>query len=135
MYEGSKALRSPKAEVGWPPLAAHVKDQYAAVTARARHVTKLLDDTKKSYHEVLAEIREVQETSHRVLTGNSHPWFRWAETDLGLYMIDRHVVGATVPMAYRLGLAPGNQELISGKTFTLSRRSGAGQSPPSLSRR
>lgn len=115
VYEGSKALRSPKAEVGWPPLAAHVKDQYAAVTARARHVTKLLDDTKKSYHEVLAEIREAQETSHRVLTGNSHPWFRWAETDLGLYMIDRHVVGATVPMAYRLGLAPGNQELISGE--------------------
>lgn len=115
VYEGTKALRSPKPEVGWPPLAAVLQERYGAVTARARHVTKLLDDTKKSYEEVLAEIRDAYEISHRALTGHSRPWFRWAETDLGLYMIGHDIVGASIPMAYRLALDPINSGLMFGE--------------------
>jgi len=115
VYEGSLALQSAKPEVGWPPLAGRLQRQFAAVTSRARHVTKLLDDKKKSKDQVMAEMINAKETAHRALTGNAHPWFRWAETDLGLYQIGSSVVGASIPMAYRLGLDPGDLDRMAGE--------------------
>ncbi|MFP3470708.1 hypothetical protein R0J90_11760, partial [Micrococcus sp. SIMBA_144] len=78
-------------------------------------MTKLLDDTKRSYDQVLAEMQEAKAVSHRALTGKARPWVRWAETDLGLYMIERSVVGASIPMAYRLALDPGELERMAGE--------------------
>lgn len=115
VYEGSQALRSAKPEVGWPPLASMLQHEYGAVTSRARHMTKLLDDTKRSYDQVLAEMQDAKAVSIATLTGKAHPWFQWAETDLGLYMIERSVVGASIPMAYRLALHPGDPERMAGE--------------------
>src|SRR5665811_325463 len=58
-YEGALALRSTNPHVGWPPLAELLNDQFADITARARHVSKLLDDTSRAYEEVLADLESV----------------------------------------------------------------------------
>lgn len=117
VFEGSQALQSAKPEVGWPPLANILQHEYGQVTSRVRHMAKLLDDTKRSHDQVLAEMEDAKAASHVTLTGNAHPWFRWAETDLGLYQIGSSVVGASIPMAYRLALDPGDLGRMAGENL------------------
>jgi hypothetical protein len=113
-YEGTIAIRSGNPRVGIPVLAALLQDKYAAITTRAQHLTKLLDNTKKSYTEVLTDLASEMKVHHGALTGNAFRVMRWLETDLGLYFLDRATIGATIPLAYRLGLNPVHTSSISG---------------------
>lgn len=105
-YEGAIAIRSASPHVGVPALAALLNDRFAQVTANARHLTKMLDNKKKTYADVLSELAAELEVHHDALTGNAVRLARWLETDLGLYYVRDALVGATVPIAYRLGLHP-----------------------------
>ena len=113
-YEGAVAVRSTNPDVGVPALAALLEDKYAAITARARHATKLLDNTKKSYADVLLDLAKEMKTHHEALTGNSVWWARRWETDLGIYSLNGTMIGATAPISYRLGFNPTETESISG---------------------
>jgi hypothetical protein len=104
-YEGAVALRSQNQHVGVPELADLLRDQFGPITARVRHVTKLLDDTKKTYEAVVEEFETFTLEHRRHLMGKAVRSARWLETDLGLYVADGQLVGATVPAAYRLGLS------------------------------
>jgi hypothetical protein len=114
-HEGAIALRSPNSHLGVPELADLLRGQYGAITARARHTTKLLDDTKKSYEEVLFDLGDILGEHNARLTGNAFRWARWLETDLGLYLCQGRLAGATVPAAYRLGLDVTDSGTISGE--------------------
>jgi len=114
-YEGAKAIRSRNPNVGWSGLAELLSEQYAPITERARHVSKLLDDTKKSDEVVLAELRAVQEHNTKSLTGKAPRFLRWLESDLGLFSMGGSTVGASMPIAYRLGLDPKDPHTMSGE--------------------
>jgi hypothetical protein len=113
-YEGAVAIRSANAHVGIPGLAALLNDKFAQVTARARHLTKMLDNNKKSYTDILSDFAAELEVHHDALTGKAVRLARWLETDLGLFFVDGAVVGATVPIGYRLGLNPVQQAAMWG---------------------
>jgi hypothetical protein len=108
-HEGATAIRSTSRYVGIPEFAAQLSDQYAAITARSRHATKILDDTKKTLPDVLAEFRDELATHRNAFTGKAKWWVRWAEKDLGLYFLGDSLIGATVPASYRLGIDPSEQ--------------------------
>lgn len=103
-YEGTVALRSANPHVGIPLLAALLNGKFDRVTESARHLTKLLDNTKKPYGDVLSEFAAELKVHHDWLTGNAVRLARWLETDIGLLYVDDALVGATVPIAYRMGL-------------------------------
>jgi hypothetical protein len=111
-YEGSLTLRSDRPFVGVPQLAAHLTDQFEAITTRARHMSKLLDDKKKSQQEVLDEIGVALQVNRRTFLEKVHPLVRWWATDLGMYRVDGRIVGTTVPMSYRLGLDVSSQQTM-----------------------
>lgn len=113
-YEGAIAIRSLNPHVGWKPLADLLTDQYAAITKRARHVTKLLDDTKKGYEGVLEDLAKSLNSNQETFMGKAPRWLRWLEADLGLHFINDSLVGASIPMAYRLDLEPSDKRSISG---------------------
>lgn len=108
-YEGATALRSRNPHVGIPEFAAGLSDQYAAVSARYRHATKLLDDKSKTLAEVLAELCTEIGLHRQAFTGKTRRSLRWAETDLGLYLHGDDLLGATVPASFRLGIDAGCQ--------------------------
>lgn len=103
-YEGGLTLRSQDPDVGVPMLANLLSDNFGPITARVRHATKLLDDTKKSFDAVVDEFDSIALEHRSHLMGNAVRMARWLETDLGLYVSGRRLVGATVPAAYRLGI-------------------------------
>jgi hypothetical protein len=113
-YEGASAIRSPNVHVGVPVLADLLRDAFAELTQRARHLTKMLDNTQKTYPEILSEFAAEMKIHHDALTGNAVRLARWLETDLGLYYVDGALVGATVPTAYRLGLHPADPATMWG---------------------
>lgn len=117
-YEGSIAIRSANPHVGLRPLAELLTNEFAAITARGRHVSKVFDDTKKGYEGVLADLDRELRHNKEVLKGRTSRWFRWMARDLGLYSIDEDLVGASIPMAYRLGLDPVNAMSLSGASLT-----------------
>lgn len=116
-YEGALALRSENPHVGWPPFAELLDHQFASITGRARHVSKLLDDTSRGYDEVLADLGAVYRHNNAVLVQAVKGWRRWLATDLGLYSVEDHVVGASVPIAYRLALDPAQNERMAGESI------------------
>lgn len=111
-YEGSRTLRSPRPFVGFPQFASLLTGQFEAITARARHMSKLLDDKKKSQQEVLDEIGASLEANRRVFLDKVHPLVRGQVDDLGIYRLDERIVGTTVPMSYRLGLDVSSQQTM-----------------------
>ena len=113
-YEGAAALRSGNPHVGIPILAALLNDTFAQITARARHLTKMLDNKKKSYADILSDLAAELEEHHDALAGKAVRAARWLETDLGLYFVDGALVGATVPIAYRLGMNPAQPAVMWG---------------------
>ena len=112
-YEGAITVQSSNPMVGIPELARLLQPEYETITARARHLTKLLDNTKRSYTGVLTDLSSEMKLHHEALTGNAIRGARWLEKDLGLYYLDRAMIGATTPIAYRLGLNPTQTESIS----------------------
>jgi len=63
-YEGAAAIRSGNPRVGIPALAALLDDTFAHLTASARHLTKMLDNDKKSYEDTLSEFAAELEDHH-----------------------------------------------------------------------
>ena len=113
-YEGAIAIRSPNPHVGVPDLGALLNDTFAQVTERARHLTKMLDNNGLSYAEVLSSFAVEWEQHHNAFTGKAVRFARWLETDLGLYFTDGFLVGATVPIGYRLGTDPAQPNSMFG---------------------
>lgn len=103
-YEGSLTIRSLDPNVGLPELASLLHDRFGPITTRIRHATKLLDDTKKTFDVVVDEFDGIVLEHRTRFMGNAVRFARWLETDLGLYIAEGHAVGATIPIAYRLGL-------------------------------
>ena len=112
-YEGAIAVQSRNPKVGIPKLATLLEPEYEAITSRSRHLTKLLDNTKSSYTEVLADLDREVRAHHEALTGNAISAARWLETDLGLFYLKGATIGATIPIAYRMGINPKQAESIS----------------------
>lgn len=102
-YEGAVAIRSRHPNVGIPEFAALLKDQFATITKRTRHTSKILDHSGVTYNAVIDGLEIIQRIHNDRFTGNAHRWLRWLETDLGLYQYEGELIGATVPAAYRLG--------------------------------
>lgn len=48
------------------------------------------------------------------MTGNAKRWVRWLEADLGLFVAGGRPIGATVPIAYRLGIPLTGEGTIAG---------------------
>jgi len=105
-YEGAIAVRSSNPQVGVPSLASLLEPEYDTITARARHLTKLLDNTQKSYADVLADLASEIQTHHQAFTGNARHGAKWLETDLGLFVLEGWLIGGTIPIAYRFGFRP-----------------------------
>lgn len=105
-YEGASAIRAPDPRVGIPQLAALLRNSFAPLTERGRHLTKMLDNTGETYADVLSEFAAELKVHHDALTGNAVPLARWLETDLGLIYVGGALVGATVPIALPPGTAP-----------------------------
>lgn len=103
VYEGSIALRSQNPHVGVPGLTALLPAAGSEVTTRARHAAKLLDDTKKSQNMLLAEMKAYFGAHHDHFTGNAVWFARALETDLGLCRVNGRLIGATIPLQFRLG--------------------------------
>lgn len=114
-YEGARVLRSPDPLLGVPALAELLRSRFSAITAQGRHAAKLLDDTKKSYDQVLGELEAVLGEHSLQLTGRTPRWLRWAATDLGLYEIDGRVAGASVSAGYRLGVEVADGGRLAGQ--------------------
>jgi hypothetical protein len=114
-YEGAITVRSNNPKIGVPAFAVLLQDKYAAITARARHLTKLLDNTKRSNTDVLSDLASEMKVHHEMLVGKTIGAARWLATDLGLYDLDRAMVGATIPITYRLGIHPTPSASISAE--------------------
>jgi hypothetical protein len=113
-YEGAATLRSPNPHVGIPRLVALLDDTFASVTKQGRHVAKLLDDDKKSYECLLAALDRIINEHRSTFTGNGGWWARWLGSDLGLYLADGRLLGASWPTAYRLGVSVETDGTIAG---------------------
>lgn len=105
-YEGSVAIRSKDPNLGVPDLAAMLPDRHADVITRARHATKLLDDNKKTYQDLLTAMADYYALHHAEFTGNAVRFARPFETDLGLFVASSRVLLGTIPLQFRLGIAP-----------------------------
>lgn len=109
-YEGSRMMRSSNTNVGVPSLAELLPDEQSGTLARARHATKLLDDNKKTLQILRSEASRYWALHRAVFTGHAPPSLEQMETDLGLYLLDGYLVGATIPLQLRFGIsdiAPG----------------------------
>ena len=115
-YEGAYALRLRDPNVGIPALAGLLNERFAAITARSRHATKLLDNSATDYNEVLADLERILKKHQVEFTGKAPWWLRWRENDLGMYRCRGRLVGATIPIAYRLSLDFKNGGNISGES-------------------
>ena len=114
-HEGARALRSHNAHVGVPLLADLLQEKYAAITAQARHSAKVLDDTKRSYEDVLINFAGLLTAHRQQLSGGRSWWTRRSVNDLGLYYCQKRLIGATILAAYRLGLDITRLDEISGQ--------------------
>lgn len=104
-YEGADSLRSGKPNFGVPELAVLLNEEFPAITARARHVGKLLDNSSTTYESVLRDF-EALLVEHRGY---------FPAEDLGVQFYQGSVVGATIPSAYRLGIEINDDGRIEGE--------------------
>lgn len=106
IYEGSIALKSRNPMIAVPALADQLEHRHRDVLARARHSTKLLDDTKKGYEEILDDITAYHAARQAQFRGNAVRGARWLECDLGLTTLQGHLVGSTITTHIHLGQPP-----------------------------
>jgi len=122
-YEGAVALHSRNANMGLPKLAACLTSNFATITARMRHLSKLMDDTQKSYSDVLSDFAAVIANQRGQYLGKrmklGWPW----QHDMGLLTVGSSVVGTTMAMALRLGMGTG-QSVQDAGTFNVAREWG-----------
>lgn len=102
-YEGARVARHPDPKVGIAELARLLPDEHSDVIARARHATKLLDDTKKTVADIGHELALALDAQRREFTGNAPKLLRWAETDLGIFTLSQRLLLTTVSAPIRFG--------------------------------
>lgn len=102
-YEGARVARHPDSNVGIAELAKLLPDEHSDVISRARHATKLLDDTKKTVSDIGQELDFARDIQRREFTGTAPRLFRWAETDLGIFTLSQRLVLTTVTAPIRFG--------------------------------
>lgn len=103
VYEGASLIQSASPGMGQPALARRLPLQPALIE-RARHATKLFDDSARPYQILLGEMHTYLQTARSEFLG--HARFKWAhrfETDLGTFRSGRRILGITPTVAYRMG--------------------------------
>ena len=100
-YEGQKFLRS-LSDPSMSPLADLMRDDHQSATANIRHASKLLDDSGRTYDDILAEVERAAVIADSAFIQSIPGLARWLAKDLGLYFIDGLVVGNTIGIATRL---------------------------------
>lgn len=105
VYEGRLALAS-RNTGGRAELVALLPAESSEAITRARHATKMLDDTKTGFADFLSSMGEYQRLHHAQFTGNAVWFARHLETDLGLYLVAGRVLSGTIPLQFRLGASP-----------------------------
>lgn len=103
VYEAMNVLRTKPLDVNLSTLLQQAPENLDPLVARARHATKLLDDTKRSVTDMVSLLEQYSEAHRRLFVGRTRLQ-RWLSSDLGLIQTGPHVVGATVPLQLRLGL-------------------------------
>lgn len=106
VYEGAVLLRAADNFVGIPALAHLLPEDHADVIARARHAAKLIDDTQVSFEDLLRQLTRFYEIHHDRFSGNALWFARRFETDLGTFEASGRVIASTIPVQFRLGIAP-----------------------------
>lgn len=106
VYEGMHVLRNVELDVDLSTLLKHAPADLDLLVERARHASKLLDDTKRSTASTVALLEQYQLAQHRSLHQATPRHLRWLATDLGLITTNGRVLAATVPLQLRLGLPP-----------------------------
>lgn len=107
VYEGSTLIRSATLGVGRPSLARRLPAEHADVIEKARHATKLFDDSARPYQVLLGEMDEYLRRARSEFLGHAH--FKWArrfEADLGTFHREGRVLAITPTVAYRMGEPP-----------------------------
>ena len=105
-HEGSIALRSRDPNVGISVFADLLPDQQSPLITRARHATKLLDDSAKTFDDLLGEMADYYAQHHAAFTGKAVPLARWLECDLGLFLVEGRPLAGTIPLQFRFGAPP-----------------------------
>lgn len=126
VYEGSAMLRSESPNVGVPQLSELLETQFAEVVARARHASKMLDDTKTSFTHFREEFENLYDTHRNEFTGNSWWFARWLESDIGLYRAGSgEILGNTITGSFRIGMTSDDTITDSGtRMFEAAREQG-----------
>lgn len=104
VYEGASLIQSATPGVGQPALA-HRLPLQPAVVEKARHATKLFDDSVRPYQILLGEMQTYLQTARSEFLG--HARFKWArrfEADLGTFRSGRRILGITPTVAYRMSV-------------------------------
>lgn len=126
VYEGSVLIRSSTPGVGQPDLACRLPASQTAVIEKARHATKLFDDTSRPYQILLQEMDAYLFRARADFLGNTpYRWARRWETDLGTYRHGSNTVGITPTVAYRMGYsAAATHADLAKEAFPLSHSQG-----------
>lgn len=108
VHEGTALARSTTKVVADPALAAWLPSAYDDLIERARHATKLFDDTSRPYKVLLSHMDADLAQARQEFLGNTP--FRWArrfEGDLGMFRRERRLDAVTPTLSYRMGEPPG----------------------------
>jgi len=105
VYEGSIALRSANPAVGVPELAQTLESRHDDVIARSRHGGKFLDDKRKSFDDLRAEMLGFYDAHRDEFMGNALWFARWLESDIGIFLAPgERILGTTIALHFRTGL-------------------------------
>lgn len=105
-YEGAVLLKAADSLVGIPALVRLLPDDHADVIARARHAAKLIDDTRVSFEDLLGKLSRFYKIHSDRFSGNAVWFARRFESDLGIYEASGRVIASTIPVQFRVGIAP-----------------------------
>lgn len=122
VYEGTALARSKTKAVADPALAARLPSSHDDLIERARHATKLFDDTSRPYKVLLSHMDADLAQARQEFLGNTP--FRWArrfEGDLGMFRRGRRLVAVTPTLSYRMGEPPGTLAVdLAAKVLSVS---------------
>lgn len=115
VHEGRDLLIKPRdPRFADATLAAALPPATSPAVARARHATKMLDNQvrkNKPVSEFEAEIRRSRLSHRYEMRRPVTPGFKWAQKDMGLYILDDRIFGCTVALHHRFDLAGVNPRM------------------------
>lgn len=107
-YEGRKVIQSRDPHVGVPHLEPFLAEGESPSVEKARHASKLLDNTKKSLEDFRAEMNLYWQAHHKWMRGTAPRIFHGLVKELGIATFDGRVVLATIPTQVRFDLPAGS---------------------------